>query len=64
MTETPDRSAGSRCLILFARAPLAGRVKSRLVPALGEAGALTLYRQLLRRQIALVNSYANASRQC
>ena len=34
-------------LCLFTRTPEAGRVKTRLIPALGEAGATKLYRDLL-----------------
>ncbi|MBK1716112.1 TIGR04282 family arsenosugar biosynthesis glycosyltransferase [Thiocystis violacea] len=34
-------------LILFAREPVAGQVKTRLIPALGAEGAARLYRRLL-----------------
>lgn len=34
-------------LVVFAREPLPGRVKSRLIPALGAEGAVRLYRYLL-----------------
>jgi len=34
-------------LIVFAREPIAGRVKTRLIPALGAEGAARLYRTLL-----------------
>ena len=34
-------------LILFAREPIAGQVKTRLIPALGAEGAARLYRRLL-----------------
>jgi rSAM/selenodomain-associated transferase 1 len=34
-------------LLLFARAPIAGRVKTRLTPALGAGGAAALYRAFL-----------------
>ena len=36
---------------IFARAPLPGQVKTRLVPALGEEGAARLYADLVRRTI-------------
>ncbi len=49
----------SRCLILFVREPVAGRVKTRLEPALGIKGTLALYRRLLDRQISLLNHYHN-----
>jgi rSAM/selenodomain-associated transferase 1 len=35
-------------ILFFARTPMAGQVKTRLQPALGEAGALHLHRQLIR----------------
>ena len=38
-------------LIVFARAPVPGRVKSRLVPLLGERGAARLHAQLLERTL-------------
>lgn len=42
----------SDCAVLiFAKAPQPGRVKTRLIPALGEAGATRLYSELLRREI-------------
>ena len=37
----------TRCLIVFAKAPVAGFAKSRLVPVLGEAGAAALAERLL-----------------
>lgn len=46
----------SRCLILFARAPAQGAVKTRLTARLGETRTLALYRRMLQRQIALVNA--------
>lgn len=49
-----------RCLVLFARTPVPGRVKTRLIPVLGEAGATALYRSLLERQLALVAGYEGA----
>src|SRR5438067_34760 len=36
-------------LILFARFPIAGRVKTRLIPALGAEGATALHRRLVLR---------------
>ena len=35
-------------ILFFARAPVAGRVKTRLQPVLGEAGALALHQELIR----------------
>jgi rSAM/selenodomain-associated transferase 2/rSAM/selenodomain-associated transferase 1 len=40
-----------RRLILFTRAPVAGRVKTRLIPALGAEGAAELHRRLLLRTL-------------
>lgn len=40
-----------RRIIVFARFPEAGRVKTRLIPALGPAGALRLHRQLVLRTL-------------
>ena len=40
-------SAPIRCLQVFARPPVAGQVKTRLIPALGPTGATTVYRRLL-----------------
>lgn len=37
--------------MIFAKAPLPGRVKTRLIPALGERGAARLQRQLIERTL-------------
>lgn len=37
-----------RRLLVFARDPVPGRVKTRLIPALGRAAATALYREMLR----------------
>jgi len=39
-------------VIVFARAPRAGRVKTRLIPLLGAQGAARLHARLLRRALA------------
>jgi len=39
-------------LIIFAKAPLPGQVKTRLIPALGPEGACALYQKLLRHTLA------------
>lgn len=49
-----------RGLILFARSPRSGQVKTRLEPALGQEGTLALYKRLLSRQIALLEQCPNA----
>ena len=41
-------------VIVFARAPRAGATKTRLIPALGAAGAAQLYEQLLARTLLQV----------
>ncbi len=38
-------------LLIFAKAPLPGQVKTRLIPALGAEGACALYRRLLRHTL-------------
>ncbi|WP_428603392.1 TIGR04282 family arsenosugar biosynthesis glycosyltransferase [Sedimenticola sp.] len=38
-------------ILLFAKAPRAGQVKTRLVPSIGEEGAASIYRTLLERVI-------------
>jgi rSAM/selenodomain-associated transferase 1 len=40
-------SAASCRIVVFARAPEPGKVKTRLIPALGEAGAAALHRRLV-----------------
>ena len=46
-------SGSGRRVVVFARAPVPGRVKSRLVPALGEAGAAALHVRLVERALDL-----------
>lgn len=41
------------CLVQFAKAPLAGQVKTRLQPALGEIGCLKLHRALVEHQFSI-----------
>ena len=45
-----------RRLILFARFPVAGKVKTRLIPALGEEGAAALHRRLVLRTLRTANA--------
>ncbi|MEH6801060.1 MAG: TIGR04282 family arsenosugar biosynthesis glycosyltransferase [Pseudomonadales bacterium] len=40
-----------RPLLIFAKAPIPGQVKTRLIPALGTKGACELYTQLLRHSL-------------
>ncbi|RTR07249.1 glycosyltransferase [Halomonas nitroreducens] len=48
-----DAGAGSPRLAILAKAPLPGRVKTRLIPALGAAGAAALHVRLLRHTLAM-----------
>ncbi len=49
MTATPtDTGCG---VIVFAKAPEPGKVKTRLIPALGEAGAAALHRRLVMHSL-------------
>jgi len=43
--------AHSCTIMVFTRTPEAGKVKTRLIPALGEEGAAELYRELLERTL-------------
>lgn len=47
-------------LIIFTRYPAAGRVKTRLIPALGPEGAATLYRQMVEHTVWQARSLPNA----
>ena len=47
---TPTRPDAA--LIVFARAPVPGRVKTRLIPLLGEEGAARLHVQMVRKTLA------------
>ncbi len=49
MTEV--QSVGT-AIVIFAKAPIAGYAKTRLIPALGEAGAAELARQMLLQSVA------------
>ena len=43
-------------IALFAREPIVGKVKTRLIPALGANAALAVYEQLLQRQIHVLQA--------
>jgi rSAM/selenodomain-associated transferase 1 len=49
-----DRPVTNTRLVLFARYPLPGACKTRLIPALGPAGAANLHRRLTERTIAVL----------
>jgi rSAM/selenodomain-associated transferase 1 len=46
-------------VLVFARAPVPGRAKTRLIPALGEAGAAALHRRLLHRTVGVAAEVAD-----
>lgn len=48
-----ERDAPAVDLAVLAKAPVAGLAKTRLIPALGAAGAARLHRQLLKRTLAV-----------
>jgi uncharacterized protein len=48
--KTPERDT---VVLVFARAPVPGRCKTRLIPALGASGAARLHRRLIERSLAL-----------
>jgi rSAM/selenodomain-associated transferase 1 len=50
-------------IILFAKRPREGSVKTRLIPLLGSAGALDLYRALLADAVALLRSRESPGRE-
>lgn len=47
-------------ILVFARAPVPGRCKTRLIPRYGARGAARIQRQLLRRSLALACGVAGA----
>lgn len=59
--ENPDRQRypGAR-IAVFLREPLPGATKTRLIPALGAAGALALYEAMAERTIRLIQREALA----
>ncbi|MBI2924351.1 MAG: TIGR04283 family arsenosugar biosynthesis glycosyltransferase [Verrucomicrobia bacterium] len=51
MLPTRQMSENRRTLILFTRYPVPGRVKTRLIPALGDYGTVALHRRLVLRTL-------------
>lgn len=51
----------TRRLIVMTRIPEAGRVKTRLIPALGDDGAARLHGQLMQRALSTAGEHAAAS---
>jgi len=60
MPETAARP--DTLLMVFARAPRLGEVKTRLVPSLGEQGALAVYQRLLDRTLAVAAGFPGPAR--
>ena len=55
----------NNCLIIMARAPVAGRVKTRLIPALGRGGSLRVYQALLDGNVmSLSDMRSDGGRAC
>jgi rSAM/selenodomain-associated transferase 1 len=52
LSPSAPRTSGRAAILVFAKAPVAGKVKTRLIPALGEQGAAGLHRRLTRRALA------------
>jgi len=46
-------AANDSSVLVFARAPVAGNVKTRLIPLLGDHGAAALYRSLVERALSV-----------
>jgi rSAM/selenodomain-associated transferase 1 len=46
-------AANDSSVLIFARAPVAGNVKTRLIPLLGDHGAAALYRSLVERALSV-----------
>ncbi len=59
----PTSQYSDSCIVMFARAPMLGQVKTRLIPALGEQGALDMHLQLMQRQIEVLNKSSLCSSQ-
>ena len=51
-----------RALVVFARVPALGRVKTRLAASIGEAGALAAYRELAELTLATVSTLPDCRR--
>lgn len=47
----PQAMTNTRCIIVLARAPVAGQCKTRLIPARGARGAALLHQRLVRRSV-------------
>jgi uncharacterized protein len=63
MQAEPNLKHQNSCIVMFARAPVKGQVKTRLIPALGEQGALDMHMQLMNRQMKVLNKCAFCTKQ-
>ncbi|MAM70491.1 MAG: flagellar biosynthesis protein FlgB [Gammaproteobacteria bacterium] len=52
---SPDYQFPDARILMFTKAPLAGKVKTRLISVLGEQGALNLHLQLMERQLKVLH---------
>lgn len=48
--------SGKSCILVFARAPIHGQVKTRLIPALGKEEATSLYIQMIEQTLETATS--------
>ncbi len=55
-------TARTAAIAMFARAPVPGEVKTRLIPALGATGSAALYARLLARAVRAVEGVEDAAR--
>ena len=53
-----NRPSHARALLVFAREPVAGRVKTRLIPAIGPTAATAVYRYLLTHTLQAASQAA------
>lgn len=53
--------SGSTCIVIFARAPRPGTVKTRLIPLLGPQGAAALHARMVKRALATARNAALGS---
>jgi hypothetical protein len=60
--DADNRSA--RRLLVFARAPVPGQAKTRLIPALGAEGAAALHERLVRRTLTVAQGLAPVTLCC
>jgi rSAM/selenodomain-associated transferase 1 len=52
----PDKTIEQGAIVVFARAPVAGKSKTRLIPVLGHAGAAFLHKKLIKHTLEEITS--------